>query len=210
MSASKAASSSQTAKSAQSPTAGTSSQSQSLLQQQLLGSTSARDNMAEISRLMGMVSGEQQGEAAISNSADSADSTEFASVTEPAEPAESSGPSVPVSPKKPAAKSKVSQETQKPQESQEPQGSKEPKSPKDTKAAKADATKKDQDKEHFDAKAFLKTVPNRPGCYRMYGARGEVIYVGKAKDLKKRLSSYFVQREQPIKTRALVANICHI
>lgn len=61
--------------------------------------------------------------------------------------------------------------------------------------------------EPFEAKAFLKTVPNRPGCYRMYGARDEVIYVGKAKDLKRRLSSYFMQRDHSLKTRALVSHI---
>ena len=47
-----------------------------------------------------------------------------------------------------------------------------------------------QDESGFDAKAFLKTVPNRPGCYRMYNDRDVVIYVGTAKDLKRRLSSY--------------------
>ena len=45
--------------------------------------------------------------------------------------------------------------------------------------------------DQFDAKAFLKTVTSQPGVYRMYDAGGTVIYVGKAKDLKKRLSSYF-------------------
>ena len=49
----------------------------------------------------------------------------------------------------------------------------------------------------FDAKAFLKTVPNRPGCYRMYNDRDVVIYVGKAKDLKRRLSSYFLNKTSP-------------
>ena len=34
-----------------------------------------------------------------------------------------------------------------------------------------------QDESGFDAKAFLKTVPNRPGCYRMYNDRDVVIYV---------------------------------
>ena len=45
----------------------------------------------------------------------------------------------------------------------------------------------------FDYKSFLKTVPNRPGSYRMYSDDETVIYVGKAKDLKKRLSSYFLK-----------------
>ncbi|SQD04519.1 UvrABC system protein C [Escherichia coli] len=39
--------------------------------------------------------------------------------------------------------------------------------------------------DQFDAKAFLKTVTSQPGVYRMYDAGGTVIYVGKAKDLKK-------------------------
>lgn len=65
-------------------------------------------------------------------------------------------------------------------------------------------------REAFDAPAFLRTVPNRPGSYRMYDVRGEVIYVGKAKDLKKRLSSYFLKNVTAPKTRALVAHIHHI
>ncbi|UTM58524.1 excinuclease ABC subunit UvrC [Photobacterium sp. CCB-ST2H9] len=62
----------------------------------------------------------------------------------------------------------------------------------------------------FDAKSFLKTVTNQPGVYRMYDQAGEVIYVGKAKDLKKRLSSYFRVQVSSEKTRALVRNICKI
>jgi len=45
--------------------------------------------------------------------------------------------------------------------------------------------------EPFDAKAFLKTVPHKPGIYLMMSAEQEVLYVGKAKDLKNRVSSYF-------------------
>ncbi|WP_087020168.1 excinuclease ABC subunit UvrC [Thaumasiovibrio subtropicus] len=62
----------------------------------------------------------------------------------------------------------------------------------------------------FDAKSFLKTVTHQPGVYRMYDQDGEVIYVGKAKDLKKRLSSYFRAKVDSQKTRALVSNICRI
>ncbi|AWH87144.1 excinuclease ABC subunit UvrC [Limnobaculum parvum] len=62
----------------------------------------------------------------------------------------------------------------------------------------------------FDSKAFLKYVTNEPGVYRMYDTSGVVIYVGKAKDLKKRLSSYFRQNVSSRKTEALVKNIANI
>ncbi len=62
----------------------------------------------------------------------------------------------------------------------------------------------------FDATAFLKTVTNQPGVYRMYNAGSDVIYVGKAKDLKKRLSSYFRKTIDSEKTRALVTHIAKI
>ncbi|GAB80230.1 excinuclease ABC subunit UvrC [Shimwellia blattae] len=62
----------------------------------------------------------------------------------------------------------------------------------------------------FDSKAFLKTVTSQPGVYRMYDASGTVIYVGKAKDLKKRLSSYFRTQVASRKTQALVSQIAQI
>ncbi|WP_040690879.1 excinuclease ABC subunit UvrC [Providencia burhodogranariea] len=64
--------------------------------------------------------------------------------------------------------------------------------------------------EQFEPKAFLKTVTNQPGVYRMYDAGGTVIYVGKAKDLKKRLSSYFRINVSSRKTEQLVKNIASI
>ena len=62
----------------------------------------------------------------------------------------------------------------------------------------------------FDAKKFLANVPHLPGVYRMYDDSNTVIYVGKAKDLKKRLSSYFRKQLNSKKTEALVASIHHI
>ncbi|MXP49547.1 excinuclease ABC subunit UvrC [Pantoea sp. Eser] len=62
----------------------------------------------------------------------------------------------------------------------------------------------------FNSKAFLSTVTSKPGVYRMYDASGTVIYVGKAKNLKKRLTSYFRTQVGSRKTEALVSNIQHI
>ena len=62
----------------------------------------------------------------------------------------------------------------------------------------------------FDAKKFLTNVPHWPGVYRMYDDKDEVIYVGKAKDLKKRLASYFRRNVGSKKTEALVASIARI
>lgn len=64
--------------------------------------------------------------------------------------------------------------------------------------------------EKFDAKAFLSRVTDKPGVYRMYDATDTVIYVGKAKNLKKRLSSYFRANVNSRKTEALVKCIANI
>lgn len=62
----------------------------------------------------------------------------------------------------------------------------------------------------FNPKPFLANVPHLPGVYRMYDKQDNVIYVGKAKDLHKRLSSYFRTNLASPKTEALVAAIAHI
>jgi len=62
----------------------------------------------------------------------------------------------------------------------------------------------------FEAKALLQRLPNRPGVYRMLDADGTVIYVGKALDLKKRVSSYFQKNLGSPKTRVMVAQIADI
>ncbi|MDT8452157.1 MAG: excinuclease ABC subunit UvrC [Gammaproteobacteria bacterium] len=62
----------------------------------------------------------------------------------------------------------------------------------------------------FDAQAFLKTVTTRSGVYRMYDADDKILYVGKAKNLKNRLSSYFRSTGLTPKTRVLVSHIAHI
>lgn len=62
----------------------------------------------------------------------------------------------------------------------------------------------------FDAKDFLKTVPHKPGVYRMLGKDGKVLYVGKAKDLKNRLSSYFRGTVANARIFAMVRQICNV
>ncbi len=62
----------------------------------------------------------------------------------------------------------------------------------------------------FDSKEFLNRVTELPGVYQMFDVQGDVIYVGKARNLRKRLSSYFTKSNQPIKTKSLVSNIADI
>ncbi|MCK9607958.1 MAG: excinuclease ABC subunit UvrC [Methylomonas sp.] len=62
----------------------------------------------------------------------------------------------------------------------------------------------------FDVKAFLKTLTQRPGIYKMLDAKGEIIYIGKAKNLKNRVSSYFRSNAVSPKQSAMVAKVCGI
>jgi excinuclease ABC subunit C len=62
----------------------------------------------------------------------------------------------------------------------------------------------------FDASAFLATCSGRPGVYRMFDAEARLLYVGKAKNLKKRLASYFRKTGLAPKTAALVGRIAQV
>lgn len=57
---------------------------------------------------------------------------------------------------------------------------------------------------------ILKTLPENPGVYRYYDDDGKILYVGKAKNLKKRVLSYFGQNVQSAKTRVMVSKIADI
>lgn len=56
-------------------------------------------------------------------------------------------------------------------------------------------------------KETIKLVPEQPGCYIYYNADGEIIYVGKAKNLKRRVYSYFHKQHDSVKTTVLVSQI---
>lgn len=59
-------------------------------------------------------------------------------------------------------------------------------------------------------KNILSSLPQQPGVYQYFDSDGVVIYVGKAKDLKRRVSSYFQKEHEWVKTRQLVKNIADI
>lgn len=62
----------------------------------------------------------------------------------------------------------------------------------------------------FDPQAFLRTLTEQPGVYRMLDAEGRILYVGKARNLKRRVASYFRATGLPVKTRALMRQVAAI
>jgi excinuclease ABC subunit C len=59
----------------------------------------------------------------------------------------------------------------------------------------------------FDAKSFIAGLPGLPGVYRMLGKAGEALYVGKARDLKKRVSSYFHKQAQSPRIQMMLGQV---
>ncbi len=59
-------------------------------------------------------------------------------------------------------------------------------------------------------KAIISSLPEKPGSYQYWDAEGVIIYVGKAKNLKRRVSSYFTKNHDSMKTRMLVSKIANI
>src|SRR5437762_3871974 len=62
----------------------------------------------------------------------------------------------------------------------------------------------------FDAKGFVAGLPNLPGVYRMLGAGGDALYVGKARDLKKRVASYFQKQAQSPRIEMMLSQVASI
>ena len=56
----------------------------------------------------------------------------------------------------------------------------------------------------FDSKSYLAQMTKAPGVYRLYAAKGEILYVGKAKNLKSRVLNYFLKKGHSVTTQSLV------
>lgn len=66
------------------------------------------------------------------------------------------------------------------------------------------------DEAPFEFETFLRTLTHRPGVYRMLDAKHKVIYVGKARDLKKRVSSYFNRSHEVTKTAVMMERVARV
>jgi excinuclease ABC subunit C len=63
---------------------------------------------------------------------------------------------------------------------------------------------------NFDSKALLKTLPHQPGVYRMVGSSEQILYIGKAKDLKNRVTSYFRGSSTNSRIWSMVKQVCEV
>ena len=59
----------------------------------------------------------------------------------------------------------------------------------------------------FDPKTFIQSLTGAPGVYRMLSAVGEVLYVGKARNLRKRVGSYFLRGAHSTRTQAMLQRV---
>lgn len=71
-------------------------------------------------------------------------------------------------------------------------------------------TKQENEERLERLKGIVLSMPEKPGSYQYYDASGTIIYVGKAKNLKRRVSSYFHKEVDRFKTKVLVSKICDI
>src|SRR5512132_3119770 len=62
----------------------------------------------------------------------------------------------------------------------------------------------------FDARELIASLPHRPGAYRMFDSAGETLYVGKARDLKKRVASYFQKGAHETRIALMLAQVARV
>ena len=80
----------------------------------------------------------------------------------------------------------------------------------DTSPSTPDTTAPESRASAFDAGELLASLPHRPGVYRMFDAAGDTLYVGKARDLRKRVASYFQKSTHEARIEVMVAQIARV
>ena len=64
--------------------------------------------------------------------------------------------------------------------------------------------------QEFDYKSFLQTLTNNPGVYRMLNAEERLLYVGKAKNLRKRVATYFTKNQKNLRIAKIVSQTANV